>query len=108
MKQYPHFLYVHQVSEATQDENGNWTDVTDSWVLHSVCREVTNGRGTMINGSDGKAIIFSSVVQLPSTCESIKEGTEIRACNTENVDDIRVSGKVLKFDIGQYHRRLWV
>lgn len=110
VKQYPHFLFVHQVSESTQDpETGDWWTPEDQWVMHSVCREETNGAGRMINGPDGQAIVFSSTVYLPRTAAKITEGTEVKVMESNDVNGFcRVSGKNLKFDASQLHARLWV
>ena len=67
IKQYPHYLFVRIVSESVQDSDGNWTTPSDSWLLHSICREETNGKGSMINGADGKAIVFSSTISIGPT-----------------------------------------
>lgn len=107
--QYPHFLFVKSVTESVKDENGNWSDASEQWVLHSMCREQSNGKGRMINGADGKAILFASVVHMPLETVKIIEGTEIKVGNSEDPEAIgRITGQVLKFDVGQLHCRLWV
>lgn len=106
---YPHFLFVHIVGESTQDlSTGDWTTPVDMWVLHSICREETNGAGRSINGPDGKAIIYSSTVYMPRTAK-IAEGTEVRVCETNDADGVcRITGQILKHDVSQLHGRLWV
>lgn len=108
MKQYPHFLYVKQVTESSQDADGNWSTPSESWVFHSVCREQTNGKGTVVNGQDGKAIVFSAVIHLPLESSFISAGTEVIVCNTNNETDIRIEKQALKYDAGQLHHRLWL
>lgn len=109
IKQYPHFLFVRVVVESTQDASGNWSSTSDSWVLHSVCREETNGKGSVVNGIDGKAIVFSSTVHMPKSAVRIVEGTQILVSETESeIGLCRVKGQVLKFDVGQLNCRLWV
>lgn len=108
MKQYPHFLFVKQVTESTQDGSGNWSNASESWVLHSVCREQTNGKGNVVNGQDGKAIIFNSLIHLPLASGLISEGSEVLVSNTENVSGSRIQKQVLKYDVGQLHDRLWL
>ncbi|MBV5348854.1 hypothetical protein JZU61_04260 [bacterium] len=109
IKQYPHFLFVHVVSEAVQDDQGNWSDPSDKWVLHSICREETNGKGSLINGVDGKAITFSSNVFMPKTAQKIKDGTEVLVSETNDpAGTVRIKGQSLKFDVGQLNCRLWV
>jgi hypothetical protein len=109
VQQYPHFLFVHVVSESVQDSDGNWSDPIDSWAKHCKCREETNGAGRQINGPDGKAIVFSSVVYMPKNATKIQEGTEILVSETDSETGLcRVEGTVLKHDISQLHARLWL
>lgn len=115
VKQYPQFLFVHVVSESTQDNEGNWSDPTDTWVKHSICREETNGAGRTINGPDGQAVVYSSTIYLPRTAQRIKEGSQVVVVETDEVDAegtptgyARIKGSVLKFDLSQLHSRLWV
>ena len=109
MTQYPHFLFVRSLTAATQNDSGEWTGGSDSWVFHSVCREQTNGKGTSINAADGRSLEFSSVVHLPLEAGRIKEGTEVLVTEGENTtDQLRIQGQALKFDSGQLHGRLWV
>lgn len=109
MNQYPHFLFVKSVAEASQDADGNWLPTTENWVLHSVCREQSNGKGSVINSQDGKAIVFASVVHLSGKSERITEGTEVLISETNSPDGfVRIQEQVLKFDVGQLHNRLWL
>lgn len=110
VKQYPHFLFVHQVLESAQDpETGDWWTPEDQWVMHSVCREETNGAGRQINGLDGEAIVFSSTVYMPKTAAKIQEGAEVLVSETDSETGVcRVKGTVLKHDISQLHARLWL
>jgi hypothetical protein len=106
--QYPHFLFVKNVTDSVQDDVGNWSDSSEQWVLHSVCREQTNGKGSVVYGQDGKAIVFSSVIHLPLESEKISEGTQVIVSNSDNVSESRISGDVIKYDVGQLHCRLWL
>jgi hypothetical protein len=109
IQQYPHYLFVKVVTDSVQDEDGSWSEASELWVLHSVCREQTNGKGSLINGSDGKAIVFASTVHMPLEAERIQEGSEVLVSESESAEGlIRVTGTVLKFDEGQLHCRLWV
>lgn len=109
MNQYPHFLFVKQVTESTQDVSGNWSTATESWVLHSICREQTNGKGSIVNGQDGKAIVFSSLIHLPLTAIRLSEGTEVLVSETDlSTGTTIIKGQILKFDVGQLHNRLWL
>lgn len=108
LKQYPHFLFVHLVSESVQDDDGNWSDPVDEWVYRGNCREETNGAGRQINGPDGKAIVFASTVYLPKSVQAIVPATEVKVCNDEIGNSLRVKGQVLNFSPGQMNSRLWL
>lgn len=109
MQQYPHFLFVRSLGISTQNDDGSWTAGTDRWVFHSICREQTNGKGSLINTTDGRSILYSSVIHLPIQAGRIVEGTEVLVTEGENeTDQKRVGGMALKFDAGQLHNRLWV
>jgi hypothetical protein len=108
VKQYPHFLFVKIVNASVQD--GNWSESSESFGLHSVCREETNGKGSMINGADGKALVFSSNVYLPRGTVRIPEGTEVLITETNDSENgvKRIQGSVLKFESGQLNARIWI
>lgn len=109
IKQYPHYLFKHVVTESTQNADGSWSQSTDSWVLHSECREETNGKGQQINGNDGRAVVYSSTVYMPKSSSRIAEGTEILVSETNSSNGIcRIKGRVLKYSEGQLSCRLWV
>jgi hypothetical protein len=108
IQQYPHFLFVKVVHDSNQQADGSWSESTEQWVLHSSCREQSNGKGSLVNGPDGKAIVFASVVHLALGTEKILEGSEIAVSNNETASEFRIKGQVLKFDVGQLHCRLWV
>lgn len=109
--QYGHFLYkLLQGGDSVQDEDsGEWVPAPSTWVFHSTCREETNGRGTMIQGADGKALVFSSIVLLPKGALKVKEGTMVRVTETKDPEGPqRAEGSVLNCDISSMHGRLWV
>ena len=110
MKQYPHFLYVKTVTDSERDSmTGNWSDSTESWVLHSICREEPNGKGTVIKSIDGNSIQIASTVYMPKGVEPVAANSEVMVTETESDDGVqRVSGKVLRFNAGQLNCRLWV
>lgn len=122
--QYPQLLYVKSIQEATQLPNGSWSDETELWTLTAACREETNGRGTMINTVDGRALAFSSLIQLPKGTQKIDEGTLIAVSN-KSIDQDQMSdpdyiaeakkegviiaaGQILKCDAGRLHTRIWI
>ena len=107
--QYPHYLYIHVVGQATQDAEGNWTNPADDWKLHSMCREETNGKGEVINGADGRSVVYSSVIYLPKSAVEIQDGTEIVVSQFNDPEDgVRIKARVIKCDTGQLNKRLWV
>ena len=111
-QQYPHYLFVRVVAESIQDNDGNWVNNgtgEDSWQLHSVCREETNGKGQKLNMPDGRQIVYSSTVYMPKSVAPIKEGTQVVISHVNDPEDmVRIAGQVLKFEVGQLNRRLWV
>lgn len=109
MKQYPHFLFVKVVTESVEDDDGNWSASSENWAIHSICREQSNGKGNVVNGQDGKAIVFSALVHLPLGTNRLAEGTEVLVSEKSLSSGIvRIKGQILKFDAGQLHNRLWV
>lgn len=108
INQYPHYLFVHVVGASTQDEDGNWTNPTDSWRLHSMCREETNGKGEVINGADGRSVVYSSVIYMPKSAVEIQDGTEIVVSQFNDAEDgVRIKARVIKCDTGQLNKRIW-
>jgi hypothetical protein len=107
--QYPHYLFVHVVGASVQDADGNWTTTNDSYQFLSMCREETNGKGSVINGSDGRSVVYSSVIYIPRSGSSVAEGAEVVVTQFNDPEDgVRLRGRVLKFDVGQMNKRLWV
>lgn len=107
--QYPHYLFKLVPGASVKGDDGGWTKVPDSWVLHSECREETNGKGSQINTADGKAVLFSSTVYLPAGTSRIPEGTEVLVNEASDRSGLtRVQGRVLKCDLHQLNGRLWV
>lgn len=108
IEQYPHYLFAVETSESHQDEDGNWIPGSTTIVYKGKCREETNGKGSQIQLAGGNFHIFSSLIQLPKGTGKINEGSEVIITDDANGEDIRIKGKVLKFDKGQLHSRLWV
>lgn len=110
IKQYGHFIYKQvQGGDSVQNEEGQWVPEPASWVFHSACREETNGKGTVIQGAGGQALVFSSLVLLPKGAVKIPEGTVVIVSETLDPEGpTRAKGAVLKCDISSMHGRLWV
>ena len=128
LEQYPHFLYRKIPGAITRDADGNYTDGnSEAWEFVSKCREETNGKGTQVNTSDGRTLVYSSLVQLPqSDTVFVPEGTEVfvareqlSTSSLQTLTDeglkvlalsrtIATKGVCLKFDQGRLHSRLWI
>lgn len=110
VKQYGHFLFKMVLGgDAVQDDDGTWVTPSPTWVFHSPCREETNGRGNVIQGADGQALVFSSIVLLPKGAVKIQEGTKVRVTEIKDPEGtLRVEKQVMKCDISQMHGRIWL
>lgn len=71
------------------------------------CREDTDGRGSEIQVAGGTFHKYTSLIQMPKGIK-IEEGTSVFVSNDESGVDVRIKGRVLKFDNGQLHSRLWL
>jgi hypothetical protein len=123
--QYPHALYALTTPEATRNANGSWVQAEPSWSLVGACREETNGKGSTITTTDGHALLFTALIQLPKGTARVNEGTEVAVADetltaAEIADlganleawrrsgKIRIAGTCAKFDKGRLHCRLWI
>lgn len=108
VKQYPHYLYVVETTATERDAKGNYIPSTETERFVSNCREETNGKGRVIERG-GEFIVYSSLIQLPLNSETIKEGSVVKIYDVnDDIPILRIKGKVLKFDKGQLHNRLWI
>jgi len=110
VKQYPHYLFaVQNGGEAHQDEDGNWVQPDNAApVLIASCREETNGKGTQIQVAGGTFHVFVSLIQLPKDTLLVGVGTSVFVADNADGTSVRVTGGVLKYDVGQLHNRLWI
>lgn len=109
MKQYPHFLFSFTPGESIQDAEGNWSQSNSFLTYQCICREETNGKGSIINNQDGNAIVFSSVIYLPLSAPPLIDGTEIVVIETKDeLGVVRVKKPILKYYKGQLNTRIWV
>ncbi|MFA5651091.1 MAG: hypothetical protein WC914_08105 [Proteiniphilum sp.] len=123
--QYPQGLFKKTITPSQQLPNGSWTEETEAWQAVSACREETNGRGTMINTADGRAIAFSSLIQAPKGTPRVDEGTEVIISTDAQLDVTKLlnadfvttakqqgiivaQGTCLKCDSGRLHTRIWI
>ncbi|AUD00938.1 hypothetical protein [Spirosoma pollinicola] len=106
VKQYPYSLWVQtQSGGAIKDANGNFLASSSVWVNTAPCRDEESAAGQTLTLEDSTVTEFASLIQLPTYCPVLSEGTpiEVREGNT-----VRVSGRVKRFSKGQLHSRLWV
>ena len=92
--QYPHYLF---------EEDGSGTA---KYVCR--CREETFGWSP---DATYQVTLFgkrSSLIQIPYGEKKIAEDTMVSVSNDAAGTDVRVQGRVLKYDAGQLHNRLWV
>lgn len=108
VKQYPHYLFIEETPESTQDAKGNWTECNPSRKFLSMCREESDGKGTEYQVAGGEYQKATSVIQLPKTCPKIAKGAKVIIANDPDCTDIRIDGICLNFDPAQLHSRLWV
>lgn len=123
--QYPHYLYRLAIGDGTEAEATEVVTAPAEWVFVGMCREETNGKGSQTTTTDGKALLFSSLIQLPTGTQRVDEGTEVMITEAaltdeelqsveENLDTwratgrLRIKGTSAKFDNGRLHCRLWV
>jgi hypothetical protein len=104
--QYPHTLTATIVSDAHQDENGNWVPGA-SYTRQIECRaEVKSpsiGGAGLISTSDGRMVAYSMVVYMPRGTDPLQEGVSVSInCMPP------VTGNVLSFSKGQLNSRLWL
>lgn len=96
------------MADSVLGTTGIFSDVEGEWVEVSACRDesfVMGGGNRMITSTDGQAITTSSLIQLPLTCPTLKEGALVRVMDGETV---RIEGRVLRFSRDQLHCRTWV
>jgi hypothetical protein len=121
---YYQYLYVLQHGDAVKAANGSWETSGGTWDLWSFCREETNGRGDAIRTTDGKTLVYSSIVQLPKGTPRVDEGTAVMVSrerltasqlgDPDFIPGAKSSGLVvaqgvcLKYDYGRLHCRLWI
>lgn len=125
-EQYPHYLYKRTDGDSQRNANGSWVEATHQWEPAGRCRTETNGKGNSITTADGRALIFSALIQMPTGTPRINEGTEIAVTNRpltreerqttfeQSWKQLKAAGVLLekaqiaKFDSNRLHCRAWV
>ena len=107
--QYPHYLFlVVPDSESVQDGDGNWSIPSSVNEYVCRCREETNGKGAYVQVAGGAFHLFSSLIQIPFGSRPVSEGGSVFVSNDAAGLDVRITGTVYKYDVGQLHNRLWL
>lgn len=78
MVRYPYTLEVWHEEEATLNPDGSFTEGHAEWVSHCRCNAHSNGRAQEAVGSNGKVIIYSFEVIVPSNAGRLAEGAKVR------------------------------
>jgi hypothetical protein len=121
---YYQYLYAARHGEAGRASNRSWNTGGGTWELWGNCREETNGKGAAIQTADGRARVFSSLIQIPKGTPRIDEGAEvliaretIQVSQLYDLDFITgaksaglivAHGTCLKYDFGRLHCRMWI
>lgn len=105
VNQYPHTLEVESITNPTQNISGDWIGGSSSFNQICVCRDTPNGAGKMLNLTDGKNIIYNSILYCPLGDYSISVNDKIRVMDNGSV---RLEGTVLRISKGQFNVRIWV
>lgn len=106
MVKYPFDIDVWCEEEAKLNNDGSWSEGQGYWRNVGRCNMRQNGRGSEVTLSDGKVVIPSFEVSLPSYIAPIPLGTKVRItqrgrnmlcsqCNNpkqEAINDYRVLG----------------
>lgn len=106
MVKYPYNIDIWYESEANLNSDGTWSEGNGYWRNVGRCNVRQNGRGSEVTLSDGKVVIPSFEVSLPSYIAPIPIGTKVRIsergksvlscqCNEDiqaGIDEYRVLG----------------
>jgi hypothetical protein len=105
VKQYPYKLLKKVYTPSVQDEDGNWSQPTESWVEVGECRDESNTKGAKVNLVDGSPIVFASTIYMPKGTETLLSGSMVKVIDGEN---LRVLGEVKRFVNNQLNCQAWV
>jgi hypothetical protein len=105
--QYPHYLYVRDASDVSQDGWGDWVSSAriDGYIAESYCRVELSG-GQPVSLQDGRTFIPSATIYLPLSAPEITGGQRIYAVDAYGrtlIDNVVAGGSR-----GQYNCRIWV
>lgn len=108
VRQYPHYLFEKVTTESYQNEDGDFVAGSERLEFVSMCREETNGKGSVVTLANGRQITFGALIQCPKGSKKIQEGAIICVSDDKNGDVVRCKGECLKSDCGQFHTRHWL
>lgn len=124
MEQYPYYLYTQESGgTAGQDNEGNFSGASPSWILHSKCRDEVNGKGDTRPLENGENYVFAAMIYLPRLSTILPEGRrvlvskeqlDINTITEDLIKSLRLQGKVrsngiLKgFEESRLNVRLWL
>ncbi len=105
MVRYPHKLYVVSSGTPEVDESGNIIQPALTEILKGDCQAVINSGGRKIGDEDGRHIVYSAEIYLPSSTGAVVPGARVKVKNDSN--EI-LSGNVLRYHKYQTHVKIWV
>jgi hypothetical protein len=106
MARYEETLQVKGSGSAVRDANGDWITPDGVWASVSECRDEPNDKGTKIEGEDGEAVTYGSLVFLPEDCPEVIRGSEIRVIDSES--NVVLQGTARRFKRYRKNAKLWV
>lgn len=101
IKQYNEIVQVTRITDAYQDDNGNYVPGS-SQVFEIKCGIILNGGGKTIKGTDGLDVVFNYRLRIPLSEPKLEYGDVLRVVGTE------FNGKLLGYQQGQLHALGWV
>ena len=103
VKQYPYSLYILNIQDATQNENGDFIEGSQSWGLACTCRDEANTKSQTVL-VDSVYYPYDSIIYTPKSCPILKNETKIEV---RQGGVVRLSGVVKRFSQDQLHSRIW-
>ena len=105
VKQYPYNLYILNIQDATQNENGDFVEGSESWELACTCRDEANTKSQNVL-VDSVYYPYDSIVYTPKSCPILENETKVEIRYQNGV--VRLSGQVKRFSQDQLHSRIWL
>lgn len=83
MVRYPYTLEAWFEENATLNPDGSFTEGHAEWVKWCKCNAHSNGRAQEAVGANGKVIVYSFEVIVPSNAKRLADGTKVRIIDRE-------------------------